>query len=230
MKLSAFFPCHNEAPNIGRVLREAAEVLRDLTDEFELIVIDDGSADETAQVARRLDGAIGPVRVISHETNRGYGAALRSGLAAARLDYVFFTDGDGQFDVRELRGLLPYAGDFDLVIGYRQRRHDPLPRVAYGKLYGMLLGILLGLRVRDVNCAFKLIRRDVLGRVALRTTGALTTAELLIGATRAGCRIKEVPVSHFTRTAGEQSGGSPRVILKMFVELFKFYRLLGRSA
>ena len=228
MRISAFFPCHNEAANIGRVLHQAADVLREVADTFELIVVDDGSTDGTAETARELDGSIGTVRVISHETNLGYGAALRTGLAAARLDYVFFTDGDGQFDIADLRRIMPYVHDYDLVIGYRQRRRDPLLRVAYGKLYGMLLGILLGLRVRDVNCAFKLIRRSVLDGIELKCTGALTSAELLIGASRGGCRIKQVPVCHLPRAAGEQSGGSPRVILRMFAELFRFYRRLRR--
>ncbi|MBM4085212.1 MAG: glycosyltransferase family 2 protein, partial [Planctomycetes bacterium] len=131
MKISAFFPCHNEALNIERVANAAAGVLADVADDYEIIVVDDGSVDDTRAAALRLAGQNPRIRVVSHERNMGYGAALRTGFAACRLEYVFFTDGDGQFDMQELRRLLPFVPQHDLVIGWRRQRRDPSIRRLY---------------------------------------------------------------------------------------------------
>jgi len=219
MKISAFFPCHNEALNIERVANAAAGVLADVADDYEIIVVDDGSVDDTRAAALRLAGQNPRIRVVSHERNMGYGAALRTGFAACRLEYVFFTDGDGQFDMQELRRLLPFVPQHDLVIGWRRQRRDPSIRRLYAGLYNCLVRALLGLRARDINCAFKLIKKQVLSRIEFKTTGALTSAELLVKAKRLGFKTKELPVVHYPRLAGQQSGGNPRVIFRMFSEL-----------
>ncbi len=218
--LSVFFPCHNEVDNLERLVASAREVLPQFAREWEVIIVDDGSSDGTGALADRLAGADPRVRVVHHPVNRGYGGALRSGFAAARYEYVFFTDGDGQFDLDELSLLLPLLDRADLALGYRLRRADPLHRKLYAWGYHLLIRTVLGLKVRDIDCAFKLIPRRVLEAVSLTSTGALISAELLLRARQAGFTWAQVGVHHYPRTAGQSSGGSLRVIMRMFRELW----------
>ena len=222
--LSVFFPCHNEVDNLPRLVEQAREVLPRLAQQWEVIIVDDGSTDGTGPLADRLAAACPQVRVVHHPRNRGYGAALRSGFAAARHEYVFFTDGDGQFDMTEIALLLPRRHQADLVLGYRLRRADPPHRRLYALLYKLLIRAVLGLKVRDLDCAFKLLPRRVLNALSLHSDGALISAELLFKAGRAGFTWAEVGVHHYPRAAGVQSGGSPRVILRMFRELWRLRR------
>ncbi|MFW6108548.1 MAG: glycosyltransferase family 2 protein [bacterium] len=226
--LSIFFPCHNEEANVERVVRAALDVGPAVADEVEVIVVNDGSGDGTREIADRLAAEDPRVRAVHHPTNRGYGGALQSGFAAAEKDFVFFSDGDGQFDLGELPRLVALVadGEADLALGYRIRRADPLIRSANAALYKGLIRLLFGLRVRDIDCAFKLIHRKVLDRVTLKATGALVSAELLIKARKAGFRMREVGVHHYPREAGEQSGADLRVILRTFVELARLWRQL----
>lgn len=167
------------------------------------------------------------MRVIHHGTNRGYGAALKSGLAAARLDWVFYSDSDCQFDLSEIELLRPYTGEFDAVIGYRAHRSEGAVRKLNQFLWTRVVRALVGLNVRDVDCAFKLLRRSSIEAVGpLVADGAVISAELLVKLQRAGARIKQVPVSHLRRPAGRPSGGSPRVIARAFRELFRLRRRL----
>ncbi len=219
--LSVFFPCHNEVGNLERLVASAREVLPRFAQEWEVIIVDDGSSDGTGPFADRLAASEPHVRVVHHPQNRGYGGALQSGFAAARYDYVFFTDGDGQFDLGEIALLLPLLDRADMALGYRLRRADPLHRRLYAWGYKLLIRLVLGLRVRDIDCAFKLIPRRVLEAVTLTSTGALISAELLLRAKQAGFTWAQVGVHHYPRTAGEQSGGSPKVILRMFRELWR---------
>ena len=155
-----------------------------------------------------------------HPRNRGYGAAIRSGFVTATLPWLFFTDADGQFGLRELPALLPYTARADIVAGYRLRRRDPWFRRLYAFLFGrVLVRAVLGVHVRDLNCAFKLIRRDLVAGLDLKSDGALINAELLGKAQRGGARIVEVGVHHLPRRGGTQTGGNPRVIERAFWEL-----------
>ncbi len=222
--LSVFFPCHNEVDNLARLVEQARKVLPQVAKQWEVIIVDDGSSDGTGPLADQLAATYPEVRVVHHPQNRGYGAALQSGFAAAQHEYVFFTDGDGQFDLGEIALLLPWRRQADLVLGYRLRRADPLHRRLYALLYKLLIRVVLGLRVRDLDCAFKLLPRRVLAALSLHSNGALISAELLFKAKRAGFTWVEVGVHHYPRTAGVQSGGSPRVILRMFRELWRLRR------
>lgn len=229
--LSIFFPFHNEEENIERVVGAALEAAAAVTDDYEVIGVDDGSGDRTGEIGDRLAAENPHVRMVHHGENRGYGGALKSGFAAATKDYVFFSDGDGQFDLGELPNLveLVAGGECDLALGYRIQRADSFMRSLNAKLYKTLIRILFGLKVRDIDCAFKLIDRKVFEQVHLEAEGALISAELLIKARKAGFRFREVGVHHYPRTAGEQSGANFRVILRTFVEIGKLWRKLRRG-
>ena len=214
--LSYFFPAHNEAANLRSLVEEALATLPALADRFEIIVVDDGSRDETPAIADELAAAHPEVRAVHHTTNLGYGAALRSGFAAAGFDHLAFTDGDRQFkvaDIGRLSGRLR-AGGADAVVGYRIRRADPLVRSVYARLYRLANRIFFGLTVRDVDCACKLFKRAALEGVAVESGGAFFSAELLIKLRARGRRIDEVGVPHYPRTAGSPTGAKPQVVLR----------------
>jgi glycosyltransferase involved in cell wall biosynthesis len=220
--LSVFFPAHNESGNIERVVRAALECCSGLTNSLEVIVVDDGSVDNTADLVCKMADQDPRVRLVRHEVNRGYGGALKTGLASASGDYVFYTDADGQFDIAEIDCLIPLLAQADLVAGYRLHRSDPWHRLLNARLYHLLIRTLFGLNVRDVDCAFKLLRREMLDRFPLRSEGALISAEFLLRAQASGYRIAEIGVHHYPRTWGNASGAKLSVIARMFVELFRF--------
>ncbi|MCS6862399.1 MAG: glycosyltransferase family 2 protein [Abditibacteriales bacterium] len=219
--LSLFLPCFNEEPNVERTVRASVAALREVTDDFEVIVVNDGSRDHTGEIAERLAAENSHVRVCHHEQNRGYGAALRTGFLAAQKELVCFMDADGQFDPREIRGLLSLADQADIVTGFRLNRRDPFIRSVNAFLFNRLVRLLFGLKVMDLNCAFKLYHRRVVDAIApqLESTGAFINAEMLIRARKAGFSIVEVGVHHYPRVAGTQTGANPRVILRAFREL-----------
>jgi len=214
--LSYFFPAHNEEANLRGLVEEALATLPGLAEAFEIIVVDDGSRDATPAIADELAAAHPAVRVVHHPTNLGYGAALRSGFAAGRYDYLAFTDGDRQFKVADLGRLIERhrGGGADVVAGYRIRRADPLVRTVYARLYRLANRIFFGLRVRDVDCACKLFRRAALEDVAVESGGAFFSAELLIKLQARGRRVDEVGVPHYPRTAGSPTGARPSVVLR----------------
>jgi glycosyltransferase involved in cell wall biosynthesis len=215
-ELSYFFPAHNESANLRGLVEEALETLPALADRFEIIVVNDGSRDETPAIADGLAAAHPEVRAVHHPTNLGYGAALRSGFAAARYESLAFTDGDRQFKVADLGRLLERyaAGDTDAVVGYRIRRADPIVRTLYAKAYRLANRIFFGLRVRDVDCACKLFSRASLQGVNVESGGAFFSAELLIKLRARGRRIAEVGVPHYPRTAGSPTGAKPAVVFR----------------
>lgn len=214
-ELSLFFPCHNEADNLEGLVSDALAALPALATTYEVILVDDGSRDETALVAERLvQQHAGVVRLVRHEVNRGYGGALRSGFAAAQYDYLAYTDGDRQFRVADLARLVEKAQETDspTVIGYRLRRADPPLRLVYATLYRVANRVWFGLNVRDVDCAAKLFRRDALRGIRVHSDGAFFSAELLIRLRLAGVDALEVGVPHYPRTAGSPTGARLSVI------------------
>ena len=221
--LSYFFPAHNEAANVRGLVEEALTSLADLADTFEVIVVDDGSRDETPRIADELAAGDARVRVIHHPKNRGYGAALRSGFAASRHDLVAFTDGDRQFRVADLGRLLARygAGDSDVVVGYRIRRADPLVRTLYAVAYRLANRVFFGLRISDVDCACKLFRRDALAGINVESDGAFFSAELLVKLRASGRRVAEVGVPHYPRTAGLPSGARPQVVVRAIRDFWR---------
>lgn len=224
VSVSVFFPCYNEQGNVGRTVENALRVLEKLNADFEIIVVDDGSSDQTGRIADEIAGRDKRVKVVHHDHNRGYGAALQSGFAAATKELVFYTDGDGQFDMNEMPPLLPLMEHWDIVSGYRLNRRDPLIRKLNGWAWTKLVCLLFGLKIRDVDCAFKLYKREIFDRIELSSTGALIDAEVLARAARKGYRITQKGVHHYPRTAGVQSGANLRVVLRAFKELFKLHR------
>lgn len=221
--LSIVLPCHDEAANVERVAREAVEAGRRVTDQLEVLVVDDGSRDDTFERTSALGRELPEVRVVHNAVRRGYGGALRRGFDEARMGWVFFTDGDGQFDLEQLPDLVELLGRCDVAIGYREPRMDPPWRVFNGKMWTALVNLLFGLGVRDVNCAFKLLPRDLLAGADLTADGAAVSAEMLLAARRMGYAIAERPVRHRSRTAGRQTGGDPRVAARAFREIGRLY-------
>ena len=198
----------------------------DLGIELEVIVVDDGSVDQTREIVAALREVDPRIRSLHHARNRGYGAALKSGLFAARMDRVFFTDADLQFDVSELTVLLSHADDYSIVAGYRAPRRDPIIRRVNGWAWSRLVNLVFDLDVRDVDCAFKVFDRRIFERIPVYSIGAFVNTEILIRARAQGFTVKQVPVSHYPRQAGTQSGANPRVVLKAFQELWLLQREL----
>ena len=218
LELSYFFPAHNEEANLEPLVEEALGALPEIAERFEIVIVNDGSRDRTQAIADELTAAHpGVVRAVHHPTNLGYGAALRSGLGAARYELVAFTDGDRQFrviDVGRLTARLLEPDAPDVVVGYRIKRADPLIRTVYARLYRLANRIFFGLRARDVDCACKLFRRPALDDLRVESGGAFFSAELLIKLGALGRSIVEVGVPHHPRTAGSPTGAKPSVILR----------------
>jgi glycosyltransferase involved in cell wall biosynthesis len=222
--ISVFFPAYNEEANIGALCLKTASVLKGIAGQWEVIAVNDGSKDRTAQVVQALTKKDKRIRVVSHAKNAGYGAAVKTGFASAKNDWIFFTDGDGQFNVEEMARFIPHLKDHDLVVGYRIKRADPFMRKANAFAWGTLVRTLFGLKgVRDIDCAFKFIRRDVFKVVKLETTGAMISTELLVKSTKNGFRLMELGVGHYPRRAGVQTGAKLSVIARAFKELFSYY-------
>ena len=226
--LTVVLPAFNEAANLEATVRELIPVVAAAAGTAEVVVVDDGSTDGTADVAARLAAeaarAGGPsVRVVRHPRNLGYGAALRTGFAAAHQPWILLLDADGQFVPRDLERFVAAAPAADLVAGYRVRRADPPHRRAFAWAWRWLMRALLGVRGRDVDCAFKLVRTALVRSLALEAGGAFISAELLAKAGRCGARIVEVPVAHRPRRAGQQTGGRVRVLLRAFYELARLW-------
>ena len=229
VSISVFFPCYNEQENVLNTVTKAIVVLEKIRADYEIIIVNDGSKDATGEIADKIAAQNKRVKVVHHHTNLGYGSAVRSGIKASTKNFIFFTDGDGQFDINEMPPLLPLMGQFDIVCGYRISRQDNFARKLNGFLWTKLVCLLFGLSVRDVDCAFKLFKRKVFDDMPLVSTGALISAEILARAARKGFTITQKGVHHYPRTAGKQTGANFSVILRAFKELFKLYNTIRKS-
>ena len=221
--ISVFLPSHNEEPNVERVVRGFLAELPHVADAYEVIVVNDGSTDKTGAIAYRLASDDSHVRVVHHEKNRGYGGAVISGIRAATRPYIVLADGDGQFDPKEVESLAAYVPEYDVVVGRRIRRADHLMRRINGKAWTLLVRIVLGIGISDIDCGFKLFKREFLEGMELRAHGAMISTELMARVAGRGAKIKEVGVHHLPRLAGEQSGANFTVIARAFKELFTLY-------
>ena len=226
--VSIVLPCFDEEDNVVEAVRAARLAGRRAALACEVIVVDDGSRDRTRERALALALDDPAVRVIVHERNSGYGAALRSGIAAASQPWILLTDADLQFDLTQLEAFLPYADDHDLVLGHRVLRMDPFGRRVAAGAWNWLVRRVFRLPVRDVDCAFKLVRADLLKDVPLTCSGAMISTELVVRCIGRGGRLMQIGVRHRPRVAGEQSGTNPRVVARAFRELFAARRELGR--
>jgi glycosyltransferase involved in cell wall biosynthesis len=227
--LSIVLPCLDEQDNVGPAVADALEAAGSCASVVEVIVVDDGSQDATRARALALAEHDDRVRVVVHEHNRGYGAAVRSGIDAARMPWILLTDGDRQFDLTELQTFLPLAAGHDLIAGYRLDRQDRLARRLAGKAWSSFTRRTFGFGVLDVDCAFKLMRTASVRRLALTSDGAMVSAELLARGVRDGWEIAEMGVHHRPRVAGEQTGGNLAVIARAFRERRALLRELRRS-
>ncbi len=221
--ISVFLPSHNEEANVERVARGYLDELPQVADAYEVIVVDDGSIDATGAIADALSHQNSHVKVVHHQQNRGYGGAVISGIRAATQPYVVLADGDGQFDPKEVARLAAYVPEYDVVVGKRIHRADHLMRRINGKAWTMLVRVVLGIGISDIDCGFKLFKREFLDGMELRAHGAMISTELMARVAGRGAKIKEVDVSHLPRLAGEQSGANFKVIARAFKELFTLY-------
>jgi glycosyltransferase involved in cell wall biosynthesis len=221
LSLTITFPCYNEEANVERVTLAALKMGRRVAKDLEVVVVNDGSRDRTGEIADRLAAEHPEVRVVHNRPNKGYGGALAAGFRAATKDWVFYTDGDGQFDMEEIDRLLPLLSEYDIVSGYRMNRRDPLMRKFNAFCWGTLMRATFSLRVRDIDGAFKIYPRTLFDQIEMKSTGALIDTEVLARAQRLGYRIGQVGVTHYPRTAGEQTGANFKVILRAFREAWR---------
>ena len=225
--LSVFFPAYNDSGTIASLVISALRTARTLTSDFEVIIVNDGSADATADIANELARTYPEVRVVHHDRNRGYGGALRTGFETATRDLVFYTDGDAQYDPTEMVVLWDaFNENVDLVNGYKISRSDPLHRIVIGRIYHHTVKILFGLQVRDVDCDFRLMRRTIFDRVMLEKNSGVICLEMMKKIQDAGFRIAEVPVHHYHRAYGRSQFFNFRRLFKTGVDVFKLWYAL----
>jgi dolichol-phosphate mannosyltransferase len=223
-RVSFVYPAYNEEENIAEAVRrarEAAELVR--LDEFEIIVVDDGSADGTWRIVQELAAQMPELRPIRHERNQGYAAALRTGFTAARLPLVFYSDSDNQFDLREIRYLLPLTDRYDIVTGFRIYRFDPFTRLVLSWGFNLLVRIIFRIPVRDIDCAFKFFRREIFERITIESQRFFVDTEILAKAKALGLSMTEIGVRHYPRVAG-RSTVRPSHVVYTLGELAKIWR------
>lgn len=221
--LSIFFPTFNEEKNIEDILKLALKVGGMVSDKFEIIVINDGSRDQTGKIVQEYSKNYNQITLIEHKTNLGYGAALKTGFYSSKYEYITYMDADGQFNFEDLQKLVTELEDksADIVIGFRIRRADNFIRVLNGKIWNILVGLLLNLQVKDIDCGFKLLKKKVLDDIPkLESNGATISAELLVKAKKRGFKIVQLGLNHRFRRFGNATGGNPIHILRAFSDLF----------
>ncbi|MEK7063939.1 MAG: glycosyltransferase family 2 protein [Patescibacteria group bacterium] len=230
-ELSTFLPCYNEAENLGKTARNVLTNLKRVAEKYELIIVNDGSRDNTQHVAQELAAKDQNIRIINHPVNRGYGAAFKSGLYAAKYPWISFIDADGQFDFSEIDQFIKIQKETeaDLVIGYYRHRQVLFVRKLNTFAWQTVVFLLFGLKVRDIDCGFKLISKKIVDTIPKLESGrgAFISSEFLIKAKKIGYKIIEIPVHHYPRLKGEGTGSKLNVIIKSFVDLFRLWKKLS---
>ncbi len=220
-ELSIFFPFWNEEKNIENVIKKAIPVAKKVAEKWEILMIDDGSSDNTLKIAERLAKDDSKLKIISHSPNRGYGSALKEGFDHARYELIAFNDGDDQFDLSEITKFLDKIDNVDIVIGYRRRRHDTQARHLLMNMLKLWDLIFFHFYYRDIDCGFKLFKKEAIEKILpLKSEGAMITTEILAKAKQKHLKIIQVEVSHYPRKFGDQTGGNPRVIIRAILESF----------
>jgi glycosyltransferase involved in cell wall biosynthesis len=227
--LSVVIPAYNEEANVATAVERVSQVVQSLDMEYEIIVVNDGSRDRTGEIARELQTRIPHMKLVEHFPNRGYGGALKAGFAAAQYDWIAFTASDNQFDLAEISSLLARSTEADIVSGYRTNRQDPLIRKLNALGWNSVVRLLFGFLSRDIDCGFKLFRRELLDHIHVESNGAMIDTEFLAGARARGYKIADVPVTHLPRQAGHPTGANLKVILKAFRDLVRFRLRLWRE-
>ncbi len=222
--LSIFFPCYNDAGTIGSLVASADAVAQELTDDYEIIVVDDGSHDNSRDLLIQLKNKYPALKLIFHDANGGYGAALRSGFYNATKDLVFYTDGDGQYDIYDLRKLFPIMQEgIDIVNGYKISRNDPFHRIIIGILYLRIMRLLFNFHIRDVDCDFRLLKRNIFDRIGLHHNSGVICLELIKKLELAGYRFAEFPVHHYHRTYGKSQFFNFKRLFKTALNIFRLW-------
>lgn len=231
--LSVFFPAYNEEGNLEDTVLKAKKVLLDVAEKWEIIIVNDGSKDKTGEIADSLAKKDKRIRVIHHNPNRGYGAAFKSGLYAAKYPWISFTDSDGQFDFAEIKNFIATQKETgaDAVIGYYKKRQVSKMKILTSKLWEYVVFMLFGLKVTDIDCGFKFISKKIPDSVDKLESerGAFISSEFLIKAKKKGFKIVEIPVTHYPRVKGQGTGRDLRVIIKSFEDLLRLWKKLNLS-
>ena len=203
ISISCFFPCYNDAGSIASLVVLSDKLLREIADDYEIMVIDDGSRDNSRLILKELEAKYPKLRLIFHEKNKGYGGALKTGFYSAKKDFIFYTDGDFQYDVTEIKRLVSSMDEgVDIVNGYKIMRSDPLNRIIIGYVYQYLMKLVFGFKIRDVDCDFRLMRRTIFDKVKLKYDSGVVCVEMIKRIQDLGCVFKEVPVNHYHRVYG----------------------------
>lgn len=221
--ISVFLPCYNEAQNISLVVTDLLAVLPQISHKYEIIIINDGSIDQTKKMASQIAQKHRQVNVVNHPKNLGYGAAVQSGIKASRYDWIFFTDGDHQFDVKELAAFVPYSRDYQVIIGYRHKRADGWLRSFNARLFKLFINLLYRLHVKDIDCAFKLFHQSTVKPLTLQSNGAMISTEILYRLKKKHFKFKQLPVNHYPRKFGQPTGNNLKVVIKAGSEAFSLY-------
>lgn len=223
--ISFFCPAYFDEKNLPILIPKTYKILKENTSQFEILIVEDGSPDGTDKVADELAKKFAPhVRVIHHKKNLGYGATLKAGYTFAnKYEFVFYTDGDNQYNIEEIIIFLPYLKKYDAVIGYRTKRALKFSRQVQTRVFNWIIRLLFKIKMRDINCAMKIIRRKALNTIKLTSDGGFIDAELVIKLSRKNYLVKEVEVSHYPRKFGKASGGNPKLIFKTIFDMIKFY-------
>lgn len=221
--ISVFYPCFNEEKNIPLFVKHALVFLPQIAQKYEIIIVNDGSRDRSLQVAKKIIAQNSEVRLINHKINKGYGAALKSGFKNSQYEWIFFTDGDLQFDIKQLKDFLPHTQKYSVIIGYRKNRAEGFRRALNARLFKLFVDILFRLHVRDIDCAFKLIKNEAISDIKLVSDGAFISSELLYRLKKKGHKFKQLPVDHFPRQYGNPTGSNFKVIVKAIKETVTLY-------
>lgn len=227
--LSIFFPMYNEEENVAAMLDAALQVVPRIARKYEIIIINDGSTDHTQLRANNYAKKYDNITVISHKKNKGYGASLRTGFSHAQYEWVFFTDGDQQFDLREIQVFIPYTKTYKAIIGYRENRAEGWSRHLNATIFKLFIDMLFRLHVKDIDCAFKLLKTDVIHSLKLESNGAIITAEFLYKLKKKNIPFKQLPVTHLPRQHGASTGANLGVIMKAMVEFARMYLKMKRE-
>jgi len=225
--ISVILPAYNEEENIAFLINDISSFFKQKKWQYEIIVVNDGSKDKTAEILNNYKKREN-IRIITHKKNLGYGAALRSGFLKARGDLVFFTDADRQFNIQDITPFVKKIKDYDFVVGFRKKRSDPFYRIFYAKVFAVIARIFFKVKVKDVDCAFKLFKKNVLSNLKLESNGALINLEIFALARKKNYKFTELPVNHFPRKKGKQTGGNFKVLFKAFLNIFRLWLKLRK--
>lgn len=233
MNISVVLPAFNEEENIAIAIESIHRYLQKRFSKFEIVVVNDGSYDETSRIVKNLAKSKKNIVLVNHKVNRGYGAALRSGFNKANHDLIFYTDSDNQYNIKDLDKLLPLIKNYDIVAGYRLNRQDPLMRIFIGYVYNLFITLLFNLGIKDIDCSFKLYKKEALDKIRLKSSSIFIDAEVLIKARKADFKVAQVGVNHFPRTQGKTSfeiGNRGRIFAfvkpQTAIDIFKEMKLL----